>query len=548
MVCPKHCELFSNPINLKLLKTETDLAHKEVSILTMDEKGQRYAQAVGFELRQVPGAARPSRVLDIKSPEKTSTDLAETETAVAAGAAGELKGLARFFSKKDRPAEPQPVSDREPDVDIREQGEPAAGAHYEPQVEQTVDAAIKDTIFPEELEEKIKNEYEQKSKRGRRAVLWLLGIAVVVVLALVFLVLPKATVTVYPKSENVSRDLDITLNTAATEADPAQLVFPADKVSLDVEATDVFQSQGKQQVGSKADGTVVIYNFNKEPIKLKAQTTTLTVNGQNYSLVQDVVQINPTKYSNPITKEVDTSSLSDPVEITAQTGGETGNLPAGTRMEISNQVFGSKPQLLFAKTYTPVTGGVSRYLSVISNQDLASAQSTLKQKALAQLQSKIDAQGESFLDNGYTFVGGNFTADKAAGTQSPTFTADFKATVQALVFKKSDLSKFIYSRIRQSISGDETLQTDNGLDGSYKIKSFDYNAGAAVISAHFESKAVSNVSIQGLSGKLVGKTPTEVNSILTAMPQIDRIDVVLVPSWQKTFPWFSKEIEVKLQD
>jgi len=107
-------------------------------------------------------------------------------------------------------------------------------------------------------------------------------------------------------------------------------------------------------VGSRADGTVRIYNFTKAPINLKAATTVLSVNGQNYTLVPDLVQIKPTKYSNSATKEVDLSSLGDPVEITAQTGGQIGNLPAGTRLEISNQVFGSKPQLLFAKSDSPI--------------------------------------------------------------------------------------------------------------------------------------------------------------------------------------------------
>lgn len=184
--------------------------------------------------------------------------------------------------------------------------------------EQAPEAEIKDTIFPKELEDKIR--LEQKTKTGRRAALWLLGLAVVVVLAVVFLVLPKATVIVYPKTESVSRDLEITLSASATAPDSAQLIFPAVKISEQLEASSTFQSQGKQQVGNKADGTVRIYNFTKAPINLKAATTVLSVNGQNYIMVPDLVQIKPTKYSNAATKEVDQNSLGDPVEITAQTG------------------------------------------------------------------------------------------------------------------------------------------------------------------------------------------------------------------------------------
>lgn len=106
LVCPKHCLLFSDPINLKLLRTEIDLAGKEVFILTMDEKGQKYAREAGFGLRQVPGAAKVATMSDIKSPEKSVSSVTPAEEAkpnILAGAAEELKNFTRFFPKKGRP-------------------------------------------------------------------------------------------------------------------------------------------------------------------------------------------------------------------------------------------------------------------------------------------------------------------------------------------------------------------------------------------------------------------------------------------------------------
>ena len=43
LVCPKRCFLFSDGINLKLLKKQTDALGKEIFILTMDEKGQGFS-------------------------------------------------------------------------------------------------------------------------------------------------------------------------------------------------------------------------------------------------------------------------------------------------------------------------------------------------------------------------------------------------------------------------------------------------------------------------------------------------------------------------
>ena len=76
-------------------------------------------------------------------------------------------------------------------------------------------------------------------------------------------------------------------------------------VNETVNKTDTFQSQGKMQVGNKASGTVKIYNFTCSPLNLKADTTTLTVGSKTYTLLNDIVLLKPTTYSNARTKEVD---------------------------------------------------------------------------------------------------------------------------------------------------------------------------------------------------------------------------------------------------
>ncbi len=552
LVCPKRCQLFSDSINLRLLKKQTDFLKKEVYILTMDERGQLYAKEAGFGLKFLPKGKNPSAFSDIQVQHKpTAVEPKEFGAALA----DKVKEAKNFVS--ELVALPKTQTPKRTEFKTQDPANSTAKTRSNlkkplaraPKISEDL-MLPKNSVANEFFEHSASypaEESENIKKPGRR---WLfslsLAASLIVVMALIFVVLPAAAVDVYPKTEPVTRDFDVSLDLNAKQADETRLVLPASKVEQTLETSAKFQSQGKKDVGAKSAGSVIIYNFTGQILNLKAATTVISAGNKTYTLAEDAMQIKPTKYKNAVTKEIDPASLNSPFEILAQAAGEDSNLPAGVRMEIANQVFGSRPQLVYAKTETPVSGGTSRFLSLVSEGDLAAAQDQLGKNLLSQVQQALSASRQQLTENSYRLEVLSFTADKQVGTESPSFNATLKAKVVGLAFSEEMLKELLAKRIGQNLSENRKLSLGKDFSMTYKIKTVDLNIPSAVLSVHFEGKTQMKVETQKLPESLLGKTKNQARDVLESMPEIERVDVTLSPSWQKNFPWFVGKIKVKV--
>lgn len=529
LVCPKRCFLFKDGINLRLLKKQADLLDKEIFILTMDEKGQAYAKEAGFQLKFLYQEQGKRTVSDIRPAKRVqpsqSFNRPAAPTGVLTQTVRDISGIARCFSR----------GSRQERVAIEAKFKTAENL-AEPQF------VVADSVYPPELQQTY--ELTRHKRKNQKRVAVLAAGSLLIILMVFFVILPKATVIVYPKTEPVTRDMEISLGTSIQAPDVNRLVMPAKKFSEPVELKNTFQSQGKKEIGNKASGTVKIYNFAKLPINLKSSTTILSVGSKTYRLTQDVSSLRPVTYKNAKTKEINEDSLGPSFGVIAADGGESFNLPAGTRMEISNQVFGSNPQFLYAKTETAITGGASRFLSVVSDQDIKDSQSALSNSGLETVKNKLAKENLTLADKSYVIQTTSFFTDKPTGSESPTFQASFNATISGLAFDKNQLLKLVMDRISQTLAGDKILQLNDLKQMDYKIKTVDPSGETAVLLVHFEGKAVMRLDLKDLAAGLAGKSKSQVNEILKSRPEIEKIDIILAPAWQQSFPWFYQKISV----
>lgn len=536
LVCPKRCFLFNDSINLRLLKKQADLLLKKVYILTMDERGQGYAKEAGFELKHLPKAGGSKNFSDIRVGQKPVKPSAEAVVEVGAvqKAVEGIKNLTHSLIQ-NKPAA-IPTKQEESLVEIEDQHKSVLKEQHKKF----------ESIFPPDLE----NSYKTKKRKKRLS--RITGLFTLFAFTLLFLVvfvfLPKADIVIYSKTQSLTRDLVVSASTQVKQPDSDSLVLPAEKISQAVNVKSNFQSQGKKEVGNKASGSVVIYNFTGAPINLKAKTTTIVLNGKNYLLKADAMQVKPTKYKNSKTREIDESSLGLPVEIEAALGGESYNVPAGTRLELTNQVFGSRPQLLYVKASSAITGGTSRYLSLISAEDVASAKLSLQKLAWAQISEQIKTKNLVLDEKAFLLQNPQFTFDHDIGTETPEFNGNLTAQVVGFAYGQSDLETIVLERIKKSLTSQNEIDVKLGSPLTILLKPVDFNQELVVLEVHFEGVAVAvNKNLDTLPKKLAGKSQNSAAEYIKQNTQTDKVEITLLPGWQRWLPWLSSNIHIGLK-
>ncbi len=532
LAIPKRSYIFSDSINMRLLKKQVDMLGKKAYILTMDETGQMYAKEAGFGLKFLPKFSNAGSISDIRpSGRKPAPSIVETPSVEEP-----------VVEPVPAPVRIRKVASRLPSIPLKRKpsAEPVRVRRPMPSVSHsvsnTVPAAVNDNMFIPPT----KNGYKVRTRPSyRNYIIGFVALAMVIVISLVLVILPGATIDVYAKSQSVARDIDIIADVNAQAIDAAKLTIPATAISENQAASNSFQTLGKKEVGSKAQGRIAIYNLTGSPLTLKAGTTTITVGAKSYSFTSDQILIRASSGPNDPNAPV--------ADIVSNEAGEGSNLPAGTRMEISNQAFGSQPQRLFAKTETQVIGGASRFVSVIAQDDIDTANQQLVKKVIDSVNQKMQQDNRKIVDGAFTVNVSGFTTDKPVGTETPTFNAQAQISLTGLAISEDELKQMIRQRLLLSLGTTKSLQDQSSDKVTYKTKNIDTNNGVMQLSIHYESAALPSIDPVDLKNQIAGKSKAEASELILANPDVDKTEITITPGWQSSLPRFAGKIKLEIK-
>lgn len=559
VVVPKNSSLFQSLINLKLLAKEGEKQSKKIALITTNKVGQRLAAQVGLQTYNTVGALGNVPTAEPRAPHKAP--VVETEEvdgvrvnryqpAVADGAeasepieetdlptvAAEPADLAVIAAEPEEAlVAAEPASKKLPEKANSEADSEIITVESEKKVAERPAVAISADTQPEaSLPAVVSRGY--KMAREPFTMPWRSLIVALVLLiiscGLIYVFLPRATVTLTFPAQSDNQTLTLTAQTGAT---PSDLTVAGTTISAQKQVTQTFAATGKKDIGTKATGSVTISNTaSSSPITLAAGTI-FTANSQQFTLDKAVTVAGAVVSNGNAVAGKGTGT------ITAVSAGDSGN--------INNANFTIAGQSKYVTATGSTTGGVSKQVTVLAQADIDSAITALKAQAntqaLADLQAKLS--GQTLLDNSTWQAAPSQTVSNAVGDQVAQATATYTVEYSAIVFNSSDAQTALTNYLSKNLTSSQQLVIQNpASDITYTYKAVSADKTAITFAASVRAYIITKVDQTAIAKSMTNKSIEQAKSVVENNYGATDVSVSISPSWWiQRLPVLSKAITIQ---
>lgn len=357
----------------------------------------------------------------------------------------------------------------------------------------------------------------------------------------------RAIITLNLNPKNINKDISITLDPSISESNFENLTLKSKLASKNFSFNQTNETTGVTLVGEKAKGKINITN-KTDGVKTFTAGTELTANGIRFTLDDDVTVASASVEikSNEEVKSYGTSETN----ISAVKIGADANLEKDTSLVISDFSTSSYE----GRVLETLSGGSSREIRVVSEEDLTQLMSEVKKKILeiAIEEYKEDSNEEDKLTfistNKLTVTDENYSAKK--GDEAKTVSLDLSADVQAISFENGDIKPLAEYVLQDLVpEGFEMVDKEPQILSDVDEKSA--TSSAILINANISTQAIPIINYNSLKQDLSAKSITQAQEILKKKSDIKAFVIELYPKilesiWKK-LPNKSDKIEFKTE-
>ena len=337
---------------------------------------------------------------------------------------------------------------------------------------------------------------------------------------------PKATVIITAKNTPVTVDSNVQLAVDGVtdfKASTIKSIFQEQTADVSVE----FSATGKKKVGEKAKGTV----------RIKTDATTILMTGLTVPAGTQIQSSGGSIYltgADVVFPQGSPSALAGiVVAVTAANVGEEYNGATGSASTSANGVT----SVAFV---TSPSGGSSREVTVVSDDDLAKATAALGEKKVTDLKSKLESSfSESNVIIKETFQekrGDPVPSVKINEEATGPVTLKSTVTASMMAVERSEIQKFLKTGIQSEIEGMKSQKIYSDGSSDVKFSQFVNDAEEPKIRLTANGKIGPVIKEDEVKEQSLGKNYGEIQLALEAIDGVEDVDIKFWPFWVRTVP------------
>lgn len=395
----------------------------------------------------------------------------------------------------------------------------------------------------------IKNKSHTRSISPKK-VLISVGIVVLLLLlsgsAYAYYYLPRGTVTLFVTEDVLEHSSSVVVDTGVQDVLGDEGVIPGRVVRVEVEETGTFDATGTKEVGEKAQGTVEIRNFTSSSISLGAGTLLTTSNGGEsltYELDKSVTIPAATESNPDPNTRVSEAGVAE-ATITATQIGAKYNIAANKSLTVDDLDTDD----IFAANTTPLSGGSTEEIAVITDDDHNKAIQQLKEAATAKAQGQLRdeiGEGQSFEDETIktATLFANFTHEVGATVNE--FGATTKVAASTIVYSEEALKGVLKRDIQNNVPEGFEISAEDEILNIESVTEESENTLA--ITAKISSYVVPIIDTNSLDDQLKGQSLKDGEALLRDIENVQGYDIRLWPNLPgplRRFPSIDDRLEI----
>lgn len=369
--------------------------------------------------------------------------------------------------------------------------------------------------------------------------LWIIlgGVAVVLLIIggiVAAKVMPRANISLKTDSTAVDANIDLTLNTSATDVNAEAGVVPAKSQQIQKTITQEAPATGEKNNGKKATGSITASTpcSGDAPSSIPAGTG-VSGSGKTY-ITQEALVLTPQVRGGKC-------QFTGSAGIVAQEIGAAYNLASGTAMTIAGSSLSA--------VSGSISGGSDEIVKIVQASDIESA----KQKITATDATTIKQQLKSQLSNAgmyaieATFSTGDpkTTTSANAGDQADKVTVTQVITYSMLGTKQSDLKQVIAAAVDDNIDKDKQSIIDYGLG---KAVYTSQNPASGSVAMSTKVIAGPDLKTDELKKKVAGMKSGDAKELLKENPGVTDVIIDYSPFWVTKIPGDPNKINLTIQE